>query len=515
MFDLERYLAELPDDTVRMLQSSEGRRVLTRLDPRLFALVYLPHHLKDETGQITFSEFHDDIVKHAVKWVKPDVRPRQHRDCYVAPRNCGKSTWFFTILPIWAAAHGHRQFIAAFSDSATQAEMHLQTFRRELEQNDTLRRDFPDLCNPARKARGTAESDNVAMYIARSGFVFAARGVDSRTLGMKVGTRRPDLLILDDIEPPEENYSADLKQKRLGALLDSILPLNESARVVIVGTVTMPDSIIHDLVRSVTEPGDIPDWITVQNIRTHYYPALITDEQTGEERSIWPAKWSLAFLQSIRRTREFLKNFMNNPLGRDGAYWTAQDFRYGSLPALTACVLSIDPAVTSKKKSDFTALSVVGAQAAGYDMVNGRRTMVRPARAVVRYAVARRIKVGTQLRDWVLAVLDQFPEIAGVIIETNQGGGKDDPGVWSNILHDLPVRILTVHQSIPKEVRAARLLNLYQRDLVWHEQPLPAAEAQMVGFPNAPHDDLVDSVGAGVSAVMPKNKPRSHEGSYG
>lgn len=509
MFDFQRWLAEMPDSYVRMLDCSEGRRTLTRLDPRLFALIYLPHHLKDENGTITFSEFHDDIVEHAVHWVVPDTEPRQHRDCYVAPRNCGKSTWFFTILPIWAAAHGHRKFIAAFSDSATQAEMHLLTFRRELEQNRLLRLDFPALCSPARKARGTSESDNVAMYIAKSGFVFAARGVDSRTLGMKVGTRRPDLLVLDDIEPPEESYSPALKDKRLGALLDSVLPLNESARVVIVGTVTMPDSIIHDLVRSVTMPADAPEWISSQNVRTHYYPALITDEVTGDERSIWPEKWSLAFLQGIRRTREFLKNFMNDPLGRDGEYWTVDDFHYGMLPALTACLLSIDPAVTSKAKSDFTAMSVIGMQAAAYDVVNNRRVEVRPARCVVRYAVARRVQVGSPLRDWVLSILEEYPEIAAVLVETNQGGDA-----WRAILHDLPVKILTVHQSEAKEVRAARLLNKYQRDLVRHERPLPAAEAQMVGFPKAPHDDLVDSIGSGVAAIMPKHKPRSHEKSY-
>ena len=42
-------------------------------------------------------------------------------------------------------------------------------------------------------------ADRVSLYHARSGFVFAAAGMDSSNLGMKVGDRRPDLLILDDI----------------------------------------------------------------------------------------------------------------------------------------------------------------------------------------------------------------------------------------------------------------------------------------------------------------------------
>lgn len=40
------------------------------------------------------------------------------------------------------------------------------------------------------------------------GLSFAARGIDAASLGMKVGEKRPDLLILDDIEPDESSYSA-------------------------------------------------------------------------------------------------------------------------------------------------------------------------------------------------------------------------------------------------------------------------------------------------------------------
>jgi hypothetical protein len=43
--------------------------------------------------------------------------------------------------------------------------------------------------------------------------------MDSSNLGLKVGDARPDLLILDDIEPHEARYSAGLKAKRLDTLL--------------------------------------------------------------------------------------------------------------------------------------------------------------------------------------------------------------------------------------------------------------------------------------------------------
>lgn len=483
----DTYLARFDADA--LVQSADYRRAVSRVDPLAFALIYLPHHLRGEEtgGEITFSEFHLDLIEQAKRWIIPDTEPAQHRDVYVSPRASGKSSWLFLILPMWLAAHGWKSFVAAFSHSTTQAEMHLATFKHELDTNPVLRADFPELCSPARRPAGAVQADRASMLVTKAGFTFAARGVDAANLGMKVGEKRPDLLVLDDIEPDESNYSGYQKDKRLSTLLDAILPLNVYARVVLVGTVTMPGSIIHDLVKTVTLPGeDHPSWIRDENFRVHYYPAILTDER-GVERSIWPAKWPLEYLQSIRHTRSYRKNMANDPMAADGEYWTDEDFTIGEVPALTHQILSIDPAVTSKAKSDYTALAVVGYSAS-------------EKRCVVLGAWQIRVQPGGPLRDRVLAILDLFPDTVGVVVETNQGGDT-----WKALLHGLPVPITTVHQKEPKEVRAARLLNHYQRGRVWHTTHLPALEEQMVAFPKAPHDDLVDAVGTGVEVFFKKS----------
>ncbi|NJP72704.1 hypothetical protein, partial [Streptomyces sp. C1-2] len=253
--DIQTYINRYPKE---LLTRTEGRVALTRNDPLLFAWLYLPHHLTTDSGSQTLSAFHLDLIEYAKTWTEPVTKPREYRDCFIAPRNAGKSTWLFLLLPMWAAAHGHIKFVAAFSDSAGQAEDHLQTFKTELDTNERLTSDFPDLCTPLmgqKIKRHIAQSSDQIMQA--NGFVFMAKGIDAKTLGMKVGRQRPDLILMDDIEPPEATYSELEAGRRLTTVLDAAFPLNIYARVAIVGTTTMPGSIIDQL-RTVGEAQT--DW---------------------------------------------------------------------------------------------------------------------------------------------------------------------------------------------------------------------------------------------------------------
>ncbi|MFF0808833.1 phage terminase large subunit family protein [Streptomyces albogriseolus] len=269
----------------RLLTSSKGRIALTKNDPLLFAILYLPHHLTMTTGEQTLSQFHLELIEWAKGWTKPVEKPGESRDCFIAPRSAGKSTWLFLLLPMWAAAHGHIKFIAAFSDSASQAEDHLQSFKSELDTNEALTCDFASLCTPMMgktTKRPIAQSSD--QIIQSNGFVFMAKGIDAKTLGMKVGNRRPDLLLFDDIEPPEATYSKVEAERRLGTVLNAAFPLNERARVAIVGTTTMAGSIIDQL-RSVAELEKEWNWKKPERAETpRNSSVLLKGERIGHSR---------------------------------------------------------------------------------------------------------------------------------------------------------------------------------------------------------------------------------------
>jgi predicted phage terminase large subunit-like protein len=470
-------LTELP------LHEPAVRRTLTEHDPMLFAQIYLRKALTGDDGVISFAECHYEWAELAKSWAGVSTVPQANRHAFFAPRATGKSTWWLKILPMWAAAHGHIKFAAIFADSTPQARQHAMSFRRELEHNELLRRDFPDLCTPARRSGGVTESNAQDLIIMASGFSMMSKGIDSSALGMKIGDQRPDLLLIDDPEPDEANYSADQAIKRLGTITDAILPLNIFARVVYSGTVTMVDSIAHQMIKHLkgVEPQD---WITEQKIQVHHHEAILVGDD-GTERSLWEHKWPLTFLKEIEHTRQYAKNYANDPMGIDGAYWNKDDFTYGEdFP--TRLIISIDPAVTVKESSDYTGVAVVGFCA-------GTR------RATVFEAL--QLKLGPdQLRSKLIRMCEEYEGVSEIIIETNQGGD-----LWRRILHDMPVKVKPVVASIKKEIRASYALQFYQRGRVLHAKPLRGLEEQMVGFPRAPYDDMVDAVSQGVNRLLRSN----------
>jgi hypothetical protein len=500
------------------------RRELAK-DPVAFALIYLRGHLRGDAtgGQVTFSEAHYDWCRLAMRWRTPATEPQEDRHAFIAPRGCGKSTWWFLILPLWAAANGHVRFAAAFAHAGEQAQKHLQTLKRELDNNVLLRADYPDLCS-ARDGRAGVDTESV--YQARSGFVFIAKGIDSASLGMKVDEHRPDLLILDDVEPDEASYSPKLAEKRLGTITDAVFQLNIYARVIMVGTVTMPGSIMHQAVKAAAGT-ETADWIRDERITAHHHRAIVANPD-GSERSLWPEKWSLEYLASIRHTRSYAKNYDNDPMAAGGDFWAAEDFVYEEL-ACTRWALSIDPSTTTGQRSDMCGIAVIGwkppprkdphAEYAKFhamaayderpyqDPVNPNgRCMVERAEEVM--------LVGEALREHVLRLLGLYPRIKLIIVEANQGGQH-----WHAILHHLPegVKLVTVHNTEPKEVRAEWLLRQYQLRPpgVVHARKLIRCEERMVAFPKAEYDDIVDAVGTGVRRFLgPRKKAGIRTSSY-
>lgn len=485
---------EMPE----LLTVAEGRQALCEYDPLLFAVLYFAHHLKsEETGnELSFSRIHLELCDLALSWTESQTL-ESHRDAVIAPRGSGKTTWLFLILPLWALAFGHVKFIAAFSDVSGQAEEHLATARRELSENQLLRNDYPDFCTPLTRPSGAYEpgSDTISSLMTKSGAIFMARGVDRPVRGLKVGRKRPDLLLLDDVEKGEATYSPVIIAKRLETIKTDILMLELAARVVFAGTTTRSDSIIHQLVQSIRTTNEPEQWVTDLKFKIHYYPALETYSD-GHQSSIWPQRWSLTWLLDNIHRDDILQELQNDPQSYNPSGWQSMDFKLGSAAVYDRTILSIDGAVTTKNISDYTGLAVLSGS------TKTRKTYVHEALGV-------RLG-GEALRRKCLDLVLAYPEIVYLLIESNQGGD-----LWRVLFHDFPVKIHLVHQSEPKEYRIKRLQTHYQRGdgSVRHVKKLVQLEDQAKSWPHVQHDDILDAVATGewhlVNVLFKKQTPPS------
>lgn len=479
-FPVERYVARMREP--HMATSREFRHEVCRMNPIMFGLYYLRKRmtLKGARPVHALSEFHVEIAASARRWAVPNLREAEVRDAWVQPRKAAKTTWLFLVLPLWAMAYRHREYIAMYSDTEDLVCRHLATLRQELRDNDRLRRDFPLLCEPLRDGR-KALRDNAATYLAANGTMIEARGMNSATLGVKWRDLRPDTILLDEIEPQESKWSADQANRRKRDLLEGIFEINDEAVVQITGTTVMHGSIIHQI----TEGAD---WVAAESIAVHHTKGILLDPVTGEERSCWPQRWSLEALREKRRRnpRNYAKNYDNAPVGEDGTFWTQEHITYDPLTQwLTDRILIVDPAAKSGRKNDETGIGKLAYSAT-------------TRQVVVEDVIGVRLPPD-QLRARIHATC-RLHKIRVILVDVTNGGE------WVlNGLRPLPedlrgVRILPVH--ISGRSKLDRITELHDRYLrrpaqVVHARPISTLESLMCSYPNVMHDDQLDVVALG------------------
>ena len=223
------------------------------------------------------------------------------------PRGSGKTS-LAEAAALWAILIGARRYVMLVSADASSASSMLASISTELETNDLLCEDFPEVCFPIaalerinHRCRGqTCEGEPTRMSWTKdrivlptirgsqsSGALIEVAGITGGIRGRKFKTPdgvtvRPDLVLLDDPQTDESARSPSQVATRKKTLMGTILGLaGPNKKIAGIATVT------------VVAPGDLAEWLL--------------DNETNPQWQGQKTRLLVSFPKSIRLWEEYAK----------------------------------------------------------------------------------------------------------------------------------------------------------------------------------------------------------------
>lgn len=152
-----------------------------------------------------------------------EVDPKDLITLIILGRGMGKSTMAEVAALMRAAVVGESYLLYVCSTD-DQAREHIANIKYLIEHPDSkLAEYYPALSEPREQRKGGAETWNKDTFITKSGAIFRAKGLNSSMRGLRVGTLRPNQIILDDIDDIKDSVA--VAQNKLNVIKASILPV--------------------------------------------------------------------------------------------------------------------------------------------------------------------------------------------------------------------------------------------------------------------------------------------------
>jgi predicted phage terminase large subunit-like protein len=431
----------------------------------LFAWFVSPNYHPLETP-----EFHREILGDISNPELPLVG-------FAAPRGHAKSTLVCHDYLLWAVCFRKVHFPIVISDTYSQSVEFVNALKDEFEGNTIIRWLFGDL---------TGDYWRDGDFVTSTGIKVVALGYGMKVRGLRHREHRPDLLIFDDLENDEQVASAEQRKKIKRWLTKAALGAlkKEGGRAIKIGTILHHDSLLNNIIKN---NEMFESW------HTRLYVALNTDKK-GREYALWPEHESVEYLKAIRDnpvlckkngwkfigSLAFAQERQNKPINEEDAIIQPDWIQWcdaREVPqddALVATVLTVDPAASEKQTADPTGKIVASLGIDGniYVRAVGNR----------RLSPARNTK---EIED------------LNIVFEPNAIGVEN--GVLELVFKELLAGLPTVGLKADKD-KVRRLLavaRFFEAGRIFIVKKIRNGQAlydQLVEFPNASHDDMVDAL---------------------
>ncbi|END9089167.1 phage terminase large subunit, partial [Campylobacter jejuni] len=336
--------------------------------------------------------------------------------------------------------------------------------------------------------------------------------------GVRYGVKRPDLVILDDLENDTNVRSKDQRDKLEDWVDEAVLNLGSadgSLDVLYIGTILHNDSVLSrklklgfwnpKVFRSIEEfPQRLDLWDEYATLYRN------TDFNTAHQfylknkalmdkgaKVLWEEAKSLEDLMKLRaeNLKAFNKEQLNNPRSENQIFSLDSINFYDVLPPISQYYMYIDPA-GEKAKSDFTAITIIGKGAKGFYV----------AESIVKILKAQSI-IKTIFN------LQKIYKCRLIEIETN--GGQfflkkwlQEKSLESGVF--LPLR--GKNNSVSKFERIESLSLAFENEELFLHKSQTMLINQLLEFPEGKNDDAPDSLAGAFLLARTKSsiKRRKH-----
>lgn len=298
-------------------------------DFHYFRNTYFPHYYT-LAGKSGLQEHLESVFKRIkTKSIsRATVAALGERFAIAAPRGFGKSTDVSVVFAIYCIVYDLKHFITLFSDAIELTETLIEAIKAELEENERLKADFPKAC-------GIGKIWKVGELVTRNNIKVKGFGSGKRVRGIKHGTYRVDLALIDDLEN-DTNVKSRKQRDKLEDWLDEAIEnlgsVDGSMDIIYIGTILHRDSVLSRKLKLkywnpktfralITYPLNMDMWEEYTNLYKHesveaatnYYRINKAKMHEGVEL-LWDSV-SLEFLMRKRASnpRAFEKEQQNNP----------------------------------------------------------------------------------------------------------------------------------------------------------------------------------------------------------
>ncbi len=415
-----------------------------------------------------------------------------------APRSHAKSTAITFSFAIAAILFRQHNFVIICSGTTSTSVLFLQDIKNEIIDN----KEIQELFGIPRDEEGRVvfnkdtEDDLIIEFEDGHKCRLMAKGAEQKLRGLKWGSRRPDLIIGDDLEDDEQVLNKDRREKFRKWFMGALVPARSiDGKIIIVGTILHLDSLLERLMPTETSANTVHEGLKMYSQRKigMWHSIKYKAHDSNFKNILWKERYTKEWFEE--KHTEYLRQgmpeiyaqeFLNKPLDESNLFFKRQDFQpmhEDDKKKDMNYYIAGDFAISEKDRADYTVMVVGGMDSNG----------VLHIRNVVRERMD-----GLEIVETMLALQRLYEPVCFGIedmqITKSIGPFLNRAMVESNtFINIIPLKPhktdkITRARSIQARMRAGAVR--FDKGAEWY----PNLESEMMRFPRDRHDDQVDAI---------------------